>query len=99
MCVYVCARDEGAYEHVSVKEGRKERGTQKVSSVWLLCKLFHISVSAVLVVEWPLVGGVRSVLTASGDSPFTLGFSGVSGGGLRGATDTRVLPWFSWSTG
>lgn len=87
------------YEDVSVREGQKERGREKLSLVWLLCELFHISVSAVLLVEWPLFGGVGSVLTASGDSPFTLGFSGVSGGGLRGATDTRVLPWFSWSIG
>lgn len=60
----------------------------------VICRLFHSSVSAVLAVEWPLVGG-GSVLAASGDSPFTLGFSWVSGGGLRGATDTRVFPWFS----
>lgn len=65
----------------------------------IICRVFHSSVSAVLVVEWPLVGGGGWVLAASGDSPFTLGFSWVSGGGLRGATDTRVFPWFSWSTG
>lgn len=57
--------------------------------------LFHSSVSAVLVVEWPLVGGGGWVFAASGDSPFTLGFSWVSGVGMRGATEARVLPWFS----
>lgn len=60
-----------------------------------ICRLFHSSVSAVLVVEWPLLGGGGSVLAGSVDSPFMLGFSWVSGGGLRGATDTRVFPWFS----
>lgn len=54
------------------------------------------SVSAVLVVEWPLVGG-GWVLAASWESPLA-GFSRISGG-LRGATDTRVFPWFSSSTG
>lgn len=59
-------------------------------------RLFHSSVSAVLAVEWPLVGGEGgSVLAGSVDSPFMLGFSWVSGGRLRGATDTRVFPWFS----
>lgn len=66
----------------------------------IVCRPVHSSVSAVLVVavvlaEWPLVGGGGWVLAASGDSPFTLGFSGVSAGGLRGATDTRVFPWLS----
>lgn len=95
MCVRQCVYDG----HVSLREEGREGGKERESLVWVLWELFHISVSAVLVVEWPLVGGAGSVFTASGDSPLTLGFSVVSGGGLRGATDTRVLPWFSWSTG
>ena len=56
----------------------------------------YSSVSAVLV-EWPLVGG-GWVLSASGASPLRAGFSWLSGG-VRGATDTSVFPWFSSSTG
>lgn len=66
------------------------------SWVAFLRRLFHSSVSAVLAVEWPLLeAGGGSVLAGSVDSPFMLGFSWFSGGGLRGATDTRVFPWFS----
>lgn len=82
LCVYVCVFVDGCVYGGS-------------SWATVICRLFHSSVSAVLVVEWPLVGGGGWVLAASGDSPFTLGFSGVSGGGLRGATETRVFPWFS----
>lgn len=58
----------------------------------------HISVSAtgVWVAECPLVVGARLVPFSGGDSPLTVGLSRGSWG--RGATDTRVLAWFSSST-
>lgn len=60
----------------------------------------HISVSATgaWLAECPLVvgAGVGPVPFSGGDSPLTVGLSRGSWG--RGATDTRVLAWFSSST-
>lgn len=55
----------------------------------------HISVSAteVWVAGWPLLGGGW----LSGNSPLLVGFTRGSCD-CRGATDTRVLAWFSSST-
>lgn len=60
--------------------------------------MIHISVSAtgVWVAECPLVVGAGLVPFSGGDSPLTVGLSRGSWG--RGATDTRVLAWFSSST-
>lgn len=77
--------------------GFKKQGLSVSPRPLMAERLIHSSVSAVLVVEWPLVaaGGVWG-FTASCDSPLRLGFSWGSGW-FRGATDTRVLPWFSSS--
>lgn len=50
-----------------------------------------VSTTCVWVAECPLVGG------ESGDSPLMMGLSKGSCWG-RGATDSSVLPWLSWST-
>lgn len=50
-----------------------------------------VSATCVCVAECPLVGG------DSGDSPLMMVLSEGSCWG-RGATDSNVLPWFSWST-
>lgn len=50
-----------------------------------------VSTTCVWVAECPLVGG------KSGDSPLMMGLSKGSCWG-RGATDSSVLPWLSWST-
>ncbi len=70
--------------------------THAVCSLFTLVNglmLSYIGVSAtwVWVAECPLVGG------DSGDSPLMRGLSRGSCWG-RGATDSSVLPWFSWST-
>lgn len=56
----------------------------------------HISVSATGVWECPLVVGAGLVPFSGGDSPLGVGLSRGSWG--SGATDTRVLAWFSSST-
>lgn len=71
-------------------------------SVWLdelqvLDVLIHISVSATGVWECPLVVGAWLVPLSGGDSPLGVGLSMASCWG-KGATDTRVLAWFSSST-
>lgn len=60
--------------------------------------VIHISVSATGVwqAECPLVVGEALVPFSGGDSPLVMGLSTGSWG--RGATDTRVLAWFSSST-
>lgn len=60
--------------------------------------MIHISVSAtgVWLAECPLVVGAGLVPFSGGDSPLAAGLSVGSWG--RGATDTRVLAWFSSST-
>lgn len=59
----------------------------------MLTRASYIRVSATCdwVAECPLVGG------ESGDSPLMMGLSRGSCWG-RGATDSSVLPWLSWST-
>lgn len=60
--------------------------------------VIHISVSATGVwqAECPLVVGEVLVPFSGGDSPLVMGLSTGSWG--SGATDTRVLAWFSSST-
>lgn len=60
--------------------------------------MIHISVSATGIWVWdcPLVVGAGLVPFSGGDSPLTVGLSVGSWG--SGATDTRVLAWFSSST-
>lgn len=60
--------------------------------------VIHISVSAtgVWLAECPFVVGEALVPFSGGDSPLVVGLSTGSWG--RGATDTRVLAWFSSST-
>lgn len=60
--------------------------------------MIHISVSATGIWVWdcPLVVGAGLVPFSGGDSPLTVGLSMGSWG--SGATDTRVLAWFSSST-
>lgn len=60
--------------------------------------MIHISVSATGIWVWdcPLVVGLELVPFSGWDSPLTMGLSTGSWG--SGATDTRVLAWFSSST-